>query len=83
MEEKWTKFMQVLFIEKTLRYHHLEKLSALGKKYRDQKNDLMRSLVKLFANSLYGVEIRRYNKEKYKCKSETWMQTEYDENVLD
>ena len=33
-------------------------------------------------NSLYGVQIRRDRDEFYKCKSEHWLQTEYDENVL-
>ena len=34
-------------------------------------------------NSLYGVQIRKDINESYYCKSETWMKTEYDENVLD
>ena len=34
-------------------------------------------------NSLYGVQIRRDISESYYCKSETWMKTEFDENVLD
>ena len=34
-------------------------------------------------NSLYGVQIRRDINESYYCKSETWMKTEFDENVLD
>ena len=34
-------------------------------------------------NSLYGVQIRRGNNESYKCKSETWMKTEFDENLLE
>ena len=33
-------------------------------------------------NSLYGVEVRRDINESYYCKSETWMKTEFDENVL-
>ena len=43
----------------------------------------MQGLVKLIMNSLYGVQIRRDNNESYYCKSETWMKTEFDENVLD
>ena len=42
----------------------------------------MQGLVKLLMNSLYGVQIRR-DFEFYKCKSDYWMQTVYDENVLD
>ena len=42
----------------------------------------MQSLVKLIMNSLYGVQIRRDIDEFYKCKSQHWMETEYDENVL-
>ena len=34
-------------------------------------------------NSLYGVEIRKGIDQFYKCKSEHWMKTEYDENILD
>ena len=34
-------------------------------------------------NSLYGVQIRKDINESYYCKSETWMKTEFDENVLD
>ena len=43
----------------------------------------MQRLVKLSMNSLYGVQIRRDINESYSCESETWMKTEFDENVLD
>ena len=43
----------------------------------------MPGLVKLIMNSLYGVQIRRDISESYYCKSETWIKTELDENVLD
>ena len=43
----------------------------------------MQGLVKLIMNSLYGVQIRKDIDESYSCKSETWMKTELDENVLD
>ena len=43
----------------------------------------MQGLVKLIMNRLYGVQIRREIDEFYKCKSEYWMQTECDQNVLD
>ena len=43
----------------------------------------MQGLVNLIMNSLYGVQIRRDIKESYYCKSENWMKTEFDENVLD
>ena len=43
----------------------------------------MQRLVKLIMNSLYGVQIRKDINESYCCKSETWMKTEFDENVLD
>ena len=43
----------------------------------------MQGLVKLVLNSLYGAQIRRDINESYSCKSETWMKTESDENVLD
>ena len=61
----------------------IEKLFALRQKNEDEKNDLMQGLVILIMNSLYGVQIRRDINESYYCKSETWMKTEVDENVLD
>ena len=61
----------------------IEKLFALRQKYKDEKNDLMQGLVKLIMNSLYGVQIRKDINEWYSCESETWMKTEFDENVLD
>ena len=61
----------------------IEKLSALRQKYKDEHNELMQGLVTLIVNSLYGVQIRRHIDESYKCKSEHWMITEYDDIVLD
>ena len=43
----------------------------------------MQSLVKLIMNCLYGVQLRRYFDESYRCKSEHWTGTEDDDNVLD
>ena len=43
----------------------------------------MHLLVKLLMNSLYGENIRKDFEEKIACKSEMWMQTEYDERVKD
>ena len=43
----------------------------------------MQGLVKLFMNRLYGFQIRKDIDHSYKCKSKHWMETEYDENVLD
>ena len=42
----------------------------------------MQGLVKLIMNSLYGVQIRRDIDQPYEGKSQKWMETEYDENVL-
>ena len=56
---------------------------ALRQKYNDELNDLMQGSVKLIMNSLYGVQIRKDIDQSYKCKSQHWMETEYDENVLD
>ena len=61
----------------------IEKLFALGQKYKDERNDLMQGLVKLNMNSLYGVQTRKDINESYYCKSESWMKTEFDENVLE
>ena len=60
----------------------IEKLFALTQKYKDKHNDLMQRLVKLIMKSLYGVQIRKDIDQCYKCKSQHWMETEYDENVL-
>ena len=43
----------------------------------------MQGLIKLILNSLYGVQIRRDIDQSYKCKSQHWVETEYDDNVLD
>ena len=43
----------------------------------------MQRLVKLIMNSLYGVQIRKDIDQSYKCKSQHWMETEDDENVLE
>ena len=43
----------------------------------------MQLLVKLLMNSLYGENIRKDIEENFTCKSEYWMQTEYDERVKD
>ena len=34
-------------------------------------------------NTLYVENVRKDFNEEYKCKSEYWIQTEFDENVLD
>ena len=43
----------------------------------------MQGIIKLIMNSYYGVQIRTDIIELYKCKSEYWMKTEYDNIVLD
>ena len=43
----------------------------------------MQLLVKLLMNSLYGENIRKDIEEKFACKSEAWMMSEYDERVKD
>ena len=58
-------------------------LFKLRKKYKDENKDVLQLLVKLLMNSLYGENIRKDIEEKFACKSEMWMQTEYDERVKD
>ena len=58
-------------------------LFTLRQKYKDEGNDVMQLLVKLLMNSLYGENIRKDIEEKFVCKSEVWMMTEYDERVKD
>ena len=55
----------------------------LRQKYKDEKNHVMQILVKLIMNSLYREKIRKDIEESYQCKSEMWMETEYDERFLD
>ena len=61
----------------------IDKLFALRQQYKDEHNDLMEGLVELIMNNLYGVQILKDIDQSYKCKSQHWMETEYDENVLD
>ena len=37
--------------------------------------------MKLIINSLFGEQIRKDIEEKFACKSENWMMSEYDERV--
>ena len=60
-----------------------DKLFALRQKYKDKGNDVMQLLLKLLLNSLYGENIRKDFEEKFACKSETCMMSEYDERVKD
>ena len=61
----------------------IEKLFASRQKYKKDRIDLMQGLAKLIMNSLYGVQKPKNINEFYKCKSENWMQTEYDDYVLE
>ena len=61
----------------------ITKLFALRQKYKEENNDVMQLLVKLIMNALYDDFLRKDNTESYQSKSEMWMQTEYDERVLD
>ena len=40
-------------------------------------------LVIIIVNSFYGENIRKDIEEKFACKSEAWMISEYDERVKD
>ena len=61
----------------------IDKLFALRQKFKNENNEVMQLLVKLLMNSLYGENIRKDQEEKFACKSEAWMMTEYDERVKD
>ena len=61
----------------------IEKLFALRQKYKDEHNDLMQGLFKLIMNSSCAVQIRKDIDQSYKCNSQHWTETEYDENILD
>ena len=58
-------------------------LFKLRQKYKDEGKEVMHLLNKLLMNALYGEQIRKDIEEKFACKSEYWMQTEYDERVKD
>ena len=58
-------------------------LFDLRQKYKDKGNEVMQLWVKLLMNSLYGEQIRKDIKENFACKSEMWMESEYDERVKD
>ena len=61
----------------------MENLFASRLKYKDERNELVQGLVKLISNSLYGIQIRKEIYQSFICKSEHWMQTEYNDIVLD
>ena len=61
----------------------IDKLFRLRQKYKDENNDVMQLLVKLFMNSSYGENIGKNIEESFACKSEYWMLSEYDERVKD
>ena len=56
---------------------------ALIQKYKGEHNDLMQGLVKLVMSGIYGVQIRKDIDQSDKCKSQHWIEIEYDDNVLD
>ena len=61
----------------------IHNLLELRQKYKEENNEVMQLLVKLFMISFYGEFLRRDILESYQCKSEMWMMTEYNERVLD
>ena len=61
----------------------IDNIFALRQKYKQEGNDVVHLLVKLLLNSLYREQIRKDIEEKFACKSEAWMMTEYDERVKD
>ena len=61
----------------------IDKIFARRQNYKGEGSDVMQLLVKLLMNSLYGENIRKDIEEKYACKTEAWMMTEYDERVKD
>ena len=67
---------------KTSLFRKKRKTVCCNKKSKDERNDLMQALVKLLMNSLYEVQIRKVINDFYKSKNQHWMETEYDDNVL-
>ena len=60
----------------------IDKLFELRQKYKDE-NNFLHLLVELIMITLYGEQRRKDTEERYKCKSEHWMMTQYDERTLD
>ena len=56
---------------------------ALRQKFKDDKNEVMQLLVILVLNALYGELLRKDVLERYECKSEDRMRSEYDGRILD
>ena len=61
----------------------IDKLFALRQEHKDERNDVMQLLLKLLMHSLYGENIPKDIEEKFACKSEAWMMSEYDEREKD
>ena len=61
----------------------IDKLFALRRNYKAKRNDVMEILVRLLKNSSYGEQIIKDIEEKFACKSEYWIMSEYDERVKD
>ena len=59
----------------------IHKLSALRRKYKEENIAVMQLLVKVLMNNLHGEQIRKVIEEKFACKSEYWMRSEYYERV--
>ena len=75
-----------VFFVKILKYLLLEMLlikNLLWDRTRDENNDVMQFLVKVFKDILYGEQLRKFFNEKYACKWEALMMTENDEKVRD
>ena len=87
MEENYFEFLKEFFISKNFKVlpfrKVIEKLFASRKKHTDELNTLLQNLGKLLLNSLYGIHIRKDISEFEKCKSQHWMETDSDDNVLD
>ena len=56
---------------------------ALRQNYKDKGNNLVQGLIKIIMNYLHEVQNRNDFNAFYNCISEQWMQTEYDDTVLD
>ena len=61
----------------------IEKFFALTQKYKNERNYLMQNLVILIMNSLYAAQNQKKFTDIDICKSELYMQTAYDDIVLE
>ena len=60
---------------------HILDMTANRNEYKEQGKNILQTMCKNVSNGTYGGCIRRDIIEKFKCLTENWMKTEYDDRV--